>query len=183
MYTYAASGRPEADASAVERIRAAALTAADGIVARAGADGYRIPLKPNEYVWGSNSVAANYAMMLVLANRISPKAQYVNGAQDVLHYLLGRNTFNRSFVTQGGSRWAMKPHHRPSAADKIEQPWPGLLVGGPNAERGKKPPARQWVDDQGSYMMNENAINWNAPLVFLLAEALPPPPSRDTKRR
>lgn len=31
------------------------------------------------------------------------------------------------------------------------------------------PPARCYLDDQESYAGNEVAINWNAPLVFLLA--------------
>jgi endoglucanase len=31
---------------------------------------------------------------------------------------------------------------------------------------------KYWVDDQNSYAGNEIAINWNAPLVFLLAGAL-----------
>ena len=35
------------------------------------------------------------------------------------------------------------------------------------------PPARSYIDDQGSYASNETAINWNAPLVFLLAATLP----------
>jgi endoglucanase len=67
----------------------------------------------------------------------------------------------------------------PSAADGIEAPWPGLLSGGPNAYGGdaiadalpKAPPMRMWLDDQRAYSMNEIAINWNAPLVFLLAAA------------
>jgi endoglucanase len=46
-----------------------------------------------------------------------------------------------------------------------------MLVGGPNAY-GKPHPARQWVDDQSDYSRNEIAINWNAPLVFLLSEAM-----------
>jgi endoglucanase len=28
-----------------------------------------------------------------------------------------------------------------------------------------------YIDDQGAYSVNEIAINWNAPLVFLLAAA------------
>ena len=48
----------------------------------------------------------------------------------------------------------------------------GMLVGGPNADH-KSPPARQWLDIQDSYTTNEIAINWNAPLVFILAESLP----------
>jgi len=34
------------------------------------------------------------------------------------------------------------------------------------------PPARRYKDDQASYASNEVAINWNAPLVFLLASLL-----------
>jgi len=32
-----------------------------------------------------------------------------------------------------------------------------------------QPPARMYLDEQDSYATNEVAINWNAPLVFLLA--------------
>jgi endoglucanase len=96
-----------------------------------------------------------------------------------LHYLLGRNCFGVSWVTQLGLRPFQHPHHRPSAADGIAAPWPGLLSGGPNAHGGdqiadqlpKQPPMRMWVDDQRAYSLNEIAINWNAPLVFLLAGA------------
>ncbi len=31
------------------------------------------------------------------------------------------------------------------------------------------PPARMYVDDETSFATNENAINWNAALVFALA--------------
>jgi endoglucanase len=93
-------------------------------------------------------------------------------ARDVLHYLLGRNTFATSFVTHVGARYAMHPHHRPSMADGVREPWPGMLVGGPNAD-GRAPPARQWFDDEHDYKTNEVAINWNAPLVFALSEVQP----------
>ena len=64
----------------------------------------------------------------------------------------------------------MHPHRRPSGGDGVEQPWPGWLVGGPNAE-GRTPPARQWEDKEGNYRVNEVAVNWNAPLAFVLASA------------
>jgi hypothetical protein len=38
---------------------------------------------------------------------------------------------------------------------------------------GELPPARMYLDEEASYATNENAINWNAALVFLLAGALP----------
>jgi endoglucanase len=172
MFSYALWGHPRANKRAVEAIILHARNAADGIVARAARNGYRIALKSDQYHWGSNSFVANYAMMLLLTQRLSPGSGYVDTAMDSLHYLLGRNTFNTSFVTQVGHRWPRHPHHRPSIADDVIEPWPGMLVGGPNAE-GRTPPARQWRDDQDNFKVNEVAINWNAPLVFLLAEALP----------
>jgi len=131
-----------------------------------------------DYVWGSNGVAANYGMQLLVANALQPKPAYVHAALDNLHYLLGRNTFSLSWVTQVGENPYRHPHHRPSGADSNAEPWLGLLSGGPN--RGRQddamkrlpagtPPARCYLDDQESYASNEVAINWNAPLVFLLA--------------
>ena len=106
--------------------------------------------------------------------------RYVETALDNLHYLLGRNTFSLSWVTQLGTNPFHHPHHRPSAALGLPEPWPGLLSGGPN--RGRQdaamqklpngPPAKMYLDEQASYAGNEVAINWNAPLVFVLAAAL-----------
>ena len=65
-----------------------------------------------------------------------------------------------------------------SGTDANAEPWPGLLSGGPSrdlrdpAMKGLAaglPPARLYVDDQGSYASNGTAIAWNAPLAFLLA--------------
>lgn len=170
MLSYALSD--QADPQALATIRADATKACDQIVARSSANGYRIALTSNEYIWGSNAVVANYAMLLLVTDRLAPHPEYRNAAMDCLHYLLGRNVFNCSFVTHLGSRWPLHPHHRPCGADAVREPWPGLLVGGPNAD-GQHPPARQWFDEQGSFTTNEVAINWNAPLIFILAEALP----------
>ena len=80
----------------------------------------------------------------------------------------------------------MNPHHRPSVADGIEAPWPGLLVGGGNntstQSSGNKNGATNWLDDVDAYELNEVAINWNAPLTYALASFLDPytaPPGGD----
>lgn len=175
LYGYALENKQPTDPKVQQEIRREALKAADEIATRISKNGYRVPLTTENYIWGSNALVANYGMMLRLANRISPNPRYVNAAQDTLHYLLGRNTFNTSYVTQVGSRWPMNPHHRPSEADDVIEPWPGMLIGGPNAQdaKEKRPPARQWNDVKENFTTNEVAINWNAPLVFLLVEALP----------
>jgi endoglucanase len=163
-------------------IRAASLGAADAIVVRSAANGYRISLTAADYVWGSNGVAANYGLQLLVANALKPDARYVEAARDNLHYLLGRNTFSLSWLTRVGENAFRHPHHRPSGADSNPEPWPGLLAGGPNRHRQDEamrklpdglPPARRYLDDQDSYATNENAINWNAALVFLLSGASP----------
>jgi endoglucanase len=162
-----------------EQIRHATQTAAQTLIARSRSNGYGNTLSPTDYVWGSNSVAGNQSLLLLVANHLQPDPAAVDAALANLHYLLGRNCFGVSWVTQLGTRPFQHPHHRPSAADGIVAPWPGLLSGGPNARPGdavartlpRLSPMRMWIDAQGAYSMNEIAINWNAPLVFLLAAA------------
>lgn len=180
LWTYGLGGGPDAEASAA--IRKAVREAAEGIVARSRAHPYRISLTSGDFVWGSNGVAANYGVQLLIAHALSPSEALVHAALDNLHYLLGRNTFSLSWVTQVGAHPFQHPHHRPSGSDRNAAPWPGLLAGGPNARPQDPamqalpsglPPARMYVDDQASYASNEIAINWNAPLVFLLAGVQP----------
>jgi endoglucanase len=179
LWTYVlGSGTGEA----ADTIRKASVAAADVIAARTEADGYRTSLVRTDYIWGSNSVAANYGLQLIVANALAPNPRYLTAAADNLHYLLGRNTLSLSWVTQVGANPFTHPHHRPSGADKNAEPWPGLLAGGPNGRKQDPamnrlpdlPPAKMYIDDQESYASNEVAINWNAPLVFLLAAQLPP---------
>lgn len=175
LWTYALGAGP--DKMAVQEIRDASLRAADEIAERTTRHPYRMSMTTRDYVWGSNSVAANYGLQLLVANALKPDVRYVNAAADNLHYLLGRNPFSVSWVTGMGSNPFRHPHHRPSGADSNPEPWPGLLSGGPNGRKqdpamnkmADLPPARMWLDEQESYASNENAINWNAALVFLTA--------------
>ena len=182
LWTYALSKQKGADAMVVADIKKRTAAAGYAIVEQTRKNPYHVSLLAKDYVWGSNGVAANYGMELLVANVLAPDPAFVESAQDDLHYLLGRNTFSLSWVTQVGMNPYRHPHHRPSGADKNDEPWPGLLSGGPNAGRQddalKKlpqglPPAKDYVDDQASYASNEIAINWQAALVFLLAGTLP----------
>jgi len=182
LWTYALGSRKGSDATVAADIRMRTSQAAKGIVESTAKNPYRVSLRTSDYVWGSNGVAASYGVELLVANVMTPDPIFVDTALDNLHYLLGRNTFSLSWVTQVGENPYRHPHHRPSAADKNEEPWPGLLSGGPNAGRQdnvlqKLPaglrPAKVYADNTGSYASNEIAINWQASLVFLLAGALP----------
>ena len=169
------------DAAAVQAIRQDSVAAANEIAQRTAASPYRNSMTNSDYIWGSNGVASNYGVQLLVTNAIAPDSRYVEAALDNLHYLLGRNTFSLSWVTGMGANALKHPHHRPSGADANADPWPGLLSGGPNRSKQDPamrklpdlPPAKMFVDEQDSYASNEIAINWNAPLVFLLAGAQP----------
>jgi endoglucanase len=182
LWAYALATRSGADPHAVAEIRQAALAAARDIVARTRRNPYHISMLPEDYVWGSNGQVGNYGMQLLVTNALSPDPAFVESALENLHYLLGRNTFSLSWVTQVGANPYRHPHHRPSGAGKAAEPWPGMLSGGPNAMRqdpvlralpSNLPPAKVYSDETGSYASNEICINWQARLVFLLAGVMP----------
>lgn len=156
------------------------LAVADKLVARWRASPYRVSMGRTDFVWGSSSVILNRAMMLVAAYRVDPRPDYLNAAQSALDYALGRNGPGMSFVTGFGTRTPLHPHHRPSEADRIAAPMPGMLVGGPNpGQQDRKGcpeasypsalPALSYLDHACSYASNEIAINWTAPLVYVAA--------------
>jgi endoglucanase len=128
----------------------------------------------SDYGWGSSSVAANQGIALIQAYQITGDKKYFDYALSNVDYLLGRNGTGYSFVTGMGDKTPMHPHHRPSEADGIKDPIPGLLSGGPNPQQQDKckysssVPDESFVDDVCSYASNETAINWNAPIVYLV---------------
>lgn len=131
-------------------------------------------LSKGDFIWGSNAVAANQGILLIQAFRLSNDPKFLHFALSNVDYLFGRNATNYSFITGYGEKTPMHIHHRPSEADKIDEPVPGLLAGGPNPGMQDKcsypsaEPDKAYVDDVCSYASNEIAINWNAPLVYLL---------------
>lgn len=166
MLTYLFSARPGRDPELVDRISKALIETADAIVKEARKDVYARPLG-GRYYWGSNGTVARQAVLLQSANRITPKPDYLQTSLDAVGHLFGRNYYNRSFVTGLGNRPPMHPHDRRSAADGIEAPWPGYLVGGGQS-------AVNWQDMQDDYRTNEIAINWQAALVYAMAGFISP---------
>jgi endoglucanase len=140
---------------------------------------YGVTMQKSDFVWGSNSVALNQAMMLIQAYRQNGRRDYLNAAQSALDYVLGRNAIGMSFVTGYGSQSPQHPHHRISASDGIAAPIPGMMVGGPQPGQQDKSgchvayptsiPAKSYLDNDCSYASNEVAINWQAPLVYVSA--------------
>ncbi|TAL68295.1 MAG: cellulase [Bacteroidetes bacterium] len=128
----------------------------------------------NDFVWGSNSVAANQGILLIQAYRLTNDKKFLDCALGNLDYILGRNATGYSYVTGNGYKTPMFPHHRQSEADGIAEPIPGLIVGGPNPWKQDKCttytsdiPDESYTDNVCSYASNEIAINWNASAAYL----------------
>lgn len=178
MFTYLMCTRTGKNTTVLNQIQTALIADANAIVTKRNNHGYARPLGTN-YYWGCNGSVARQAMILQIANKISPNTNYTNAALDSLGHLFGRNYFNRSFVTAMGINPPMFPHDRPSGADGIAAPWPGYLVGGSPGNGADpdlaaaipagQPAARYWADIEGSYSSNEIAINWQGALVYALA--------------
>ncbi len=149
---------------------------ADSLLMNASSSAFRTSMggSPKDFVWGSNSVAANQGIVLIQAYLLTKDEKYIQGAIGNADHILGRNATGYCFITGMGTYSTMQPHHRISIADQILEPVPGLLAGGPNP--GKQDgcnylysePETTYLDEDCSYASNEIAINWNAPLVYLL---------------
>ena len=135
--------------------------------------------KPTDFGWGCLAeFCCCQAMALLYADEATGQLKYRRYAMQNADYLLGRNATGYCFVTGFGDKSPMHPHHRPSEADGVEAPFPGMLVGGPNpGQQDKKDmpvaypsnyPDESYIDAMQSYASNEIAINWNASLVALL---------------
>ncbi|MCK7557300.1 glycoside hydrolase family 9 protein [Chitinophaga sedimenti] len=150
---------------------------ADNLLSGSDSTTYQVVMgkKAGDFTWGSNSVVANQGIALMQAYKFTKDKRYLNGAVALLDYLMGRNATGYCYLTGFGSKRVMHPHHRVSVADGIPEPVPGLLAGGPNPGMQdkcttyvSKVPDEAYTDDDCSYASNEIAINWNAPLVYLI---------------
>ncbi len=159
------------------KAKRALLELADQLMADYQASPAGIPL--TRFRWGSNSDILNQSLILINAFHISEQESYLKAAVASLDYVLGANVTGYCFVTGFGKKSPVNLHHRPSAADGIAKPFPGMLAGGPNPynmaqDCGKDAypdhhPAAAFIDEECSYSTNEVAINWNAPLVYVSA--------------
>jgi endoglucanase len=157
-------------------IKAGLIKEADKMIAGATERSYQTVMgnSVRDFVWGSNSVAANQGILLIQVYRLTSERKYLDYALGNLDYIMGRNATGYSFVTGIGHKSPMHIHHRQSEADFIDDPVPGLLAGGPNPGQQdgcttypSKIADESYTDVSCSYASNEIAINWNAPAAYL----------------
>ncbi|MFN4088640.1 MAG: glycoside hydrolase family 9 protein [Alphaproteobacteria bacterium] len=150
-------------------VRTRLLARADRLLHRAAAAPWGLAIE--RLKWGSNKMIAEEGITLALAHRLTGRADYLAAAVGQLDWLLGRNPFERSFVTGVGSDPVRHIHHRVTQAQGIYVP--GFLAGGPfpGATDPVAPKGRgllSWIDDDRSYATNENAIDYNASMIGLI---------------
>ena len=168
---------PGLDPGQQKRIRQQFLAYCQRLLERIGRDGFGVAL--DDYYWGSTGGALALGQMLLFASQLAPeRAELIDGALHQLHYVLGRNALNSSFVSGIGHRFPRAIHHAVFANDGLETIHAGLLAGGPNPNLDadqtlpgffddSTPPALCYVDHIDSWASNENCILYNAPLVAL----------------
>lgn len=152
-----------------KQIKEKLIQRADSLIQKVSRSGYN--LANDNFIWASNKMAAEEGITLLYAYRVTGNQAYFNAAVDQLDYLLGRNHFNKSFITGVGSNSVRNVHHRIAQAKKIVIP--GLMVGGPNAQAqdGIAPKdlgPLSYLDDERSYATNEYAIDYNASVIGLM---------------
>lgn len=162
-------------AEAYSAIEMAVVSLADSIVTSHTNSAYATAMEQSDFVWGSNSGAMNKALVLLQAFSVTSDSSYHEAATGLVDYVLGKNPLDRVFVTGIAASSPNDPHHRQSFADDVNEAVPGLLVGGPHTgeqdgcDYEGDQPATTYLDDWCSFSTNEVTINWNAPLVYVLA--------------
>jgi endoglucanase len=162
-------------------LRRSLIASADAWAGDTAKTGYAVPYATGKWPWGSTSSILNRAMVLAVAHDFTGERKYRDAVVDGMDFLLGRNPLDRSFVSGYGARPMRNPHHRFWAQQldpKLPGPPPGVISGGPNssslgkgaaAKIGPCAPQTCWVDDIQEFTVNEVAVNWNAPLVWVSA--------------
>jgi endoglucanase len=155
--------------------KAAWLLLADQVVSDTEASAFHVPL--TFFPWSSNSFSANEGLVALVAHELDADPHYLEAAVDAADYLFGRNGVGVSMISGFGDLSPQHLHHRPSAADGIDAPIPGFLVGGTNDSTADHSsscvypsslPGKAFLDAQCAYASVEVAINWNAPAVYLM---------------
>ncbi len=174
-------------AAVLDMLRKLFLRQAENLAEICDSSGWGASITPEQFYWGSNMRILTNGMIFLIADRlegsvIDGKPRFRKYAAMQLNYLLGTNATGYSFVTGAGDLCVNYPHHRQAFADGVEECIPGLVSGGPNSRLEDRYaasfftkdtfPMKCFSDNTECYSLNEVAIYWNSPAVFLLAGLL-----------
>ncbi|MBP5491262.1 MAG: glycoside hydrolase family 9 protein [Clostridiales bacterium] len=176
IYSYLrADASLQTDADFTQLLTDRIISKVDSDLMIAEREGYWSAMGAN-YPWGSNLTVSNNGILYYLAYLITGEESYRNLSNYQVDYILGMNVTGYSFLTCFGENSAQHPHHRPSQF--IGHAVPGMVVGGPNGDPADPyaisvlyglPAAKCYVDNDTCYSINEVAIYWNSPFIYILS--------------
>ncbi|WP_223869046.1 glycoside hydrolase family 9 protein [Paenibacillus sp. UASWS1643] len=123
------------------------------------------------FYWGANSNVAGVAVSLDIGNRIigNYDERMLQVASGNLNYLLGVNPLQLSFITGHGENRVRTTHHVIYMKDFIKEMPNGYMPGGPNNNGKYNFPAKAYNQATVDWESNEQALNYNSPLIYLTA--------------
>ena len=157
----------------INKIKTKLLERADLVLDIAQQNNYSIA--NNRFIWGSNKMTAEEGLTLAYAYQITNNSKYLKVAIAQLDYLLGRNHFNQTFITDVGTNFVENLSNLYARAKQIKIP--GSVVSGANAtardgrvfrNRGQL----SYVDDELAFATNGNATDYNASVIGLIVNLI-----------
>ena len=169
MINYLRQKRQPVPKEVADKIKAKIIQRADLILERTNQNSYRIA--NDRFIWGSNKMTAEEGITLVNAYKITNNSKYLVASISQLDYLLGRNHFNQTFITEIGTNFVNNISNLYARAKEIKTP--GLVVGGANATAQdnrvyKNRGQLSYADDKLAYATNSNATDYNASVISLI---------------
>ena len=174
IHSYLLSDKASKDAEFKDALESRVLDEVKTACFAAKREGYYNTMA--QFPWGSNMTISNNGILYYLAYKLSGEKDYRDLTYYQVDYILGMNVTGYSFLTGFGEHSAEHPHHRPS--QNKGHAVPGMVVGGPNSKPEDPyaisvlygvPGARAYVDNDTAYSINEVAIYWNSPFIYILA--------------
>ncbi len=172
--SYIISGK---DDPLADKFKAAFIAEAERIAEICDSCGWGGSVTERSFGWGCTMGIGMNGMKLAIADHILKSDKYKAYAQKQLDFVLGINATGYSWITGEGEFSVNYPHLRSAHADGIERCMPGYVSGGPNPHRQdhvaramipeSTPPMKCFIDEVGSFSVNEITIYWNSPFVFL----------------
>ena len=173
MMNYLRQKRQPVAEEVIDKIKTKILQRADLVLDLVNRSNYNIA--NNRFIWGSNRMTAEEGITLVYAYQMTNNSQYLNAAISQLDYLLGRNYFNQTFITDIGTNYVKNLSNLYARAKQIKLP--GLVVAGANATAQdsrvyKNRGQLSYSDDKLAYATNGNATDYNASVISLIANLI-----------
>lgn len=167
-YTYLLCENRDAETTAV--IEKKFKSWKKSIIKRYEENPWNIAINERSFWWGSfNIILGNSQDMYIGNYLLGLDNEEYHVTQDALNFILGVNAMRKSYITGTGEdciKCTFSNIYNGNSPDGVPA---GYMPGGLNSSNGSiisKFPLKCYIDDPGDWFTNENAIYWNAVMVF-----------------